>query len=152
MLQGEENAHQIDGDDPLGLLGRNLRQALVVMGDAGVVDGDVETAEALDRSRDECLRGRLLRDVASEHLDRTTGAASAAKLRLQGVEPARVAVGDQQPRALLQKGPGDRPAETAGRAGHENGLAGEPPRRDRAHAASRISATAWRASTGTLRP
>ena len=67
MLHGVEHAHQVDVDDAARLLRRHLRQAHEALRDAGIVDGDVETAEALDGERDQLFRQLLLRDVAAEH-------------------------------------------------------------------------------------
>jgi len=88
VLQRVEDAHQVGVDDAAGDVGGRLRQLRHVVHDAGIVDRDVEPAEAAERQRHEVGRQRLVGDVDGEQ------GRLARQLRGEGREPAHVDVGE----------------------------------------------------------
>ena len=114
VFHGIEDAHQVDVDDAARFVRRHVRQPDETLRDAGIVDGDIEPAEALDGQRNEVLRKPLFRDIAGQRgtLDRQR---CRHLLERRGID-----VGKHQPRALGGQSHAKPPAETAGRAGDQN--------------------------------
>src|SRR4051794_36299428 len=138
MLDGEERADEADVDRPLELLERVVRQP-AVRPDAGVGDGDVEPAVALDGGRHQALEVGLDRDVA------LLGAEVAAEVGPRPVERVLVTVADHDRGALGQEAPSARQPDAGGAAGHDRDLALQPS------AAHRTEAW-WSVEVGTVSP
>ena len=121
LAAAEEYACEVDGDDPLP----SLEGELVQWGsrlDAGVVDGDVDTAEALNDVVEECGDLVLVSHVGLVCFDGTEGA------HLGGGALHAVAVpgGDDDGGALGGEGAGYAPADAGGASGDDCDLGVEP--------------------------
>ncbi len=121
VLHRIEDAHQVDIDDAARLVGRDEGELDEVLRDAGIVDRDVEIAEALDRQLDEPFGQGLVGDVAGN--DRAIG------LDLAGrpVERGGIEVGEDEAGASGGE-PLSRPAaEAARRTGDQHRQSIETP-------------------------
>lgn len=121
MLHGVEDAEQVDFHHAARFLGCDLRQAYEAVHDAGIVDGDVEPAEFFDGQLHKILRELFIGDVAGK--GRRLGVEGCGEIGQSGL----VEVGKNQPRAFGGKGLGRAAAETASRAGDEDGRSVETP-------------------------
>src|SRR5690606_8812284 len=110
-----DHAHQVDAQDPVPVLERDLAD-LAGHGDAGVVHEEVDAAErAPDRLRHRLDVGDLT-DVDAHRHRATAGGFDEARRLLGALE---VDVGDEHPAAALGQGEADGAAEAAAAAGHD---------------------------------
>ena len=132
QLAAQEHAVEVDGvHAPPGLQVGVLDGA--TLGDAGVVDQDVEPPEFGDRAFQGHAPVRRLGHVVA---NRDGGAGCLPRYRVGGLaRGARVDVGDRDPRALARQQLGNRPPQPRAATGHQRDLAHNPSRR-RAHTPS----------------
>ena len=93
------------------------------MGDAGVVDQDVEPTEPRLHRGDRAADARL-----PGHIDAQREAAPSERSHGRRRRPGRLEVGDRHVRALAGQGERDRPPDAARRPGDERDLAGQVSR------------------------
>ncbi len=115
------------------------------MGDAGVVDEDVEAAESLHAGRDHRVHVVLDRYIAGERNGRFADAGGHAGGTL------RVAVGDHHFRTLAREGFGDAASEAGCRARDDGDFAVEPHRICAGSGLARALASRDRGSRGMCR-
>jgi hypothetical protein len=97
VLDGHERAPEVDGDQAVPLVVGDLVRGLDRLLDPGVVEGDVQAAEALDR------RGQRVLDLlAARHITRDSERLSSRLLDQAGGRAGTVRghVGDHDARAL----------------------------------------------------
>ena len=113
-----EGRGEVDGDDVVPLIVLHHHEQ-VVLGEAGVVDEDVEPAELGDRLVDQLGHLRLVAEVAGADVH------ARAELGGQLLELVDLAPGDGDRRPLLVQRAGDAAADAAGCAGDQRRLVGE---------------------------
>ena len=126
---GVEGGRQVDGDDLVPLLGRELLDRRHVL-DAGIVDEDVDRPEGCLGLPDHAGDLVRLRHVGRrmDGLDAELGLDAAPR----ALDLARIAEAvEDHVGAFFGHGPGDGEADAAGRAGHDRGFGAkhhrEPP-------------------------
>ncbi len=112
----DEHRGEVDGDHVVPLLVLHAHEEIVV-GDAGIVDEDVDLAERLLRLFAELDHRRAITEVARKHEH------AAAELGGKRVELLLVGARDRNVSALSVQRLGDRPANSARGAGDERALA-----------------------------
>ncbi len=114
-LSGEERAAQIDPDDAVELGGRQVEKVGAVE-HGGVVNQHVEPAGDAERALDQRAHLAFIADIAAHE---PRGEPLGGQRR-RGRAPGRlVDIGDHHMRALARKAPGDGPADTVRRSGHD---------------------------------
>ena len=117
MPGGEIDRLGVDAEDPIEFLLADLLHRHRQVGDAGVVDQDVEGAEGGGRGGGHRGDAGVVANVGDNRQRIELGGGAGDRL---GID-----VGDHHPGALGAEHPGDARAEAGGAAGDERGLAVE---------------------------
>ena len=112
----DEHRGQVDGDDVVPLFVLHAHEQIVV-GNAGIVDQDVDLAESLLRFLAEFGHCGAVAEIARQHEH------AAAELAGESVELILVGARNRDGRALCVQRLGDRPADAAGGAGDQRAFA-----------------------------
>src|SRR5215213_6659184 len=118
-LRHQVDRLDVDGEDAVELLLRDVDHGLVAMARAGVVDDDVDAAELADRIVHGALDILPSGDVACER-DRAM-----ADLLGRGLRRPELEIEHRNPGAFAREGLGDAEPEALRGAGDEGGLVGE---------------------------
>ena len=122
MPRREIDRFHVDGVDAVEFLFADFEHRPVHMGDAGIVDHDVDMAVAIERRRDQLRHVAVARDIGTE-----IGRAALALRTVDFFRDARAAlvvdVVDDELRAFLGEALGDRLAEARAAAGDDRYLA-----------------------------